>query len=65
MKARLKGILKKAIQNACDEIVETTEYSEEEIWWTEELVGRMTEAAVLIYEQNKETQKYLVREGYW
>ena len=64
MKKPLKEILRIAIKECCIQIIEQQEYDKEAIWWPDELVNRMTDAAALIYDQNKETQTFVKKERY-
>ncbi len=59
MDTELKVKLERAIKKFVDNIVDDPIYVNDELYWTETLTARMTDAAELVYDQNRDTQKYL------
>jgi hypothetical protein len=52
------------LENAIDKWLEDiTKDDSSDIWLPEDLTIRMVEAAELIWDQNKTTQEWLIREG--
>jgi len=62
MDIELKVELRKAIEKWSDKIIEHPKT--DAALWTDKLVENMTDAAINIYDQNLETQKWLKEQGY-
>ncbi len=59
MDTELKVKLERAIKKFVASIAEDTAYQQDGALWTDTLTARMAKAAELIYDQNRDTQKYL------
>jgi hypothetical protein len=63
MDIELKVLLRKAIEKWNDQISDNDKRMN--IYFTDELINNMTNAAEVVYDQNEETQTWLKEQGYF
>ena len=62
MEKYLKVILRKSIEEWSKYI--NSHEKKIDVYFTDELIDKMTDAAEIVYDQNKETQTWLKKQGY-
>jgi len=63
MDIELKVVLRKAIEGWSNKVIENEKRIN--VYFTDELINKMTDAAEIVYDQNEETQNWLKDQGYF